>query len=429
MTPDPITPVPAPLTDGEAAVLYAMAQADGIRQRADAEFIAAVLRRYGLEPDGVLDAAACDVERVVAADRERLAVELAEAQLKLAETEGERDAAEDIIKHVERERDTAHTQAGRALEILNRVEEALDTALAGETGDDPDAGLIVAVELLNRQRDAVRAELAAAHQAPWMVQDGGDWYLNHAHPAIEKLRAILAVDGDADYALDVLVRWGDALAAEPPASSQPTPGETEEPPAEVVVRYSRRNRCRGCGRVDGTHRPTCILRPEEYPAEADHPHADPGDGRTECQTCGKYVWPAIHSCKGVPVTERAKARYAEPVSVATGDTQDDEHLRPGGRYSWRIEIWTGAYWEAYNQGVSMNIDLNAQGIAEYVRDRYLRSDNQLWQLVWRVHVWPAGVEETEANIVARVTSRGHKIAKALATPGGGQTADTTEVTP
>lgn len=41
---------------------------------------------------------------------------------------------------------------------------------------------------------------------------------------------------------------------------------------------------------------------------ADHPHTDPGDGRTECEVCGKWVWPAIHSCKGVPVTDRARAR-------------------------------------------------------------------------------------------------------------------------
>jgi hypothetical protein len=41
---------------------------------------------------------------------------------------------------------------------------------------------------------------------------------------------------------------------------------------------------------------------------ADHPHVDPGDGRTECQTCGKYVYPVIHSCKGVPVTVAAKNR-------------------------------------------------------------------------------------------------------------------------
>lgn len=36
---------------------------------------------------------------------------------------------------------------------------------------------------------------------------------------------------------------------------------------------------------------------------ADHPHTDPGDGREECPTCGKWVWLVIHSCKGVPVAK------------------------------------------------------------------------------------------------------------------------------
>ncbi len=40
----------------------------------------------------------------------------------------------------------------------------------------------------------------------------------------------------------------------------------------------------------------------------DHPRTDPGDGRTECPTCGKFVFPVIHSCKGVPVTDAARAR-------------------------------------------------------------------------------------------------------------------------
>lgn len=43
---------------------------------------------------------------------------------------------------------------------------------------------------------------------------------------------------------------------------------------------------------------------------ADHPHTDPGDGRTECLTCGKWVSPPIHSCKRVPVTEAARRRAA-----------------------------------------------------------------------------------------------------------------------
>lgn len=40
----------------------------------------------------------------------------------------------------------------------------------------------------------------------------------------------------------------------------------------------------------------------------DHPHSDPGDGRSECQTCGKWVWLVTHSCKGVPVTQAALDR-------------------------------------------------------------------------------------------------------------------------
>jgi len=48
-----------------------------------------------------------------------------------------------------------------------------------------------------------------------------------------------------------------------------------------------------------------ILQPS-----ADHPHADPGDGRTECDRCGKWIWPVTHSCKGVPVIEAARQRYA-----------------------------------------------------------------------------------------------------------------------
>lgn len=52
-------------------------------------------------------------------------------------------------------------------------------------------------------------------------------------------------------------------------------------------------------------------RPEELrPAQSlgDHPHTDPGDGRTECRTCGKWVFEAIHSCKRVPVTPAAIER-------------------------------------------------------------------------------------------------------------------------
>jgi hypothetical protein len=37
----------------------------------------------------------------------------------------------------------------------------------------------------------------------------------------------------------------------------------------------------------------------------DHPHSDPGDGREECDVCGKWVWLVTHSCKRIPVTAAA----------------------------------------------------------------------------------------------------------------------------
>jgi hypothetical protein len=54
------------------------------------------------------------------------------------------------------------------------------------------------------------------------------------------------------------------------------------------------------------------------PAAADHPHTDPGDGRSECRRCGKWVWPVTHSCKGVPVTAAARDRRALADRRATG---------------------------------------------------------------------------------------------------------------
>jgi hypothetical protein len=39
---------------------------------------------------------------------------------------------------------------------------------------------------------------------------------------------------------------------------------------------------------------------------ADHPHTDPGAGRKQCPTCGKYVWPSTHSCKGIRVAVSAE---------------------------------------------------------------------------------------------------------------------------
>lgn len=54
-----------------------------------------------------------------------------------------------------------------------------------------------------------------------------------------------------------------------------------------------------------------------------HPHVDPEDGRTECGTCGKWVWPSIHSCKGWPVTESARLRFDASSTAADGRTSHE----------------------------------------------------------------------------------------------------------
>ncbi|AAN01662.1 HNH endonuclease [Mycobacterium phage Quink] len=46
-----------------------------------------------------------------------------------------------------------------------------------------------------------------------------------------------------------------------------------------------------------------------------HPITDPGDGRKECQRCGKWVFEVIHSCKGVPVTAAAWSRLLDDSEV------------------------------------------------------------------------------------------------------------------
>lgn len=56
----------------------------------------------------------------------------------------------------------------------------------------------------------------------------------------------------------------------------------------------------------------------------DHPHNDPGDGRQECDVCGKWIWPATHSCKGVPVTLAAMGRW-----LARERRKDHEYIKPG----------------------------------------------------------------------------------------------------
>lgn len=56
----------------------------------------------------------------------------------------------------------------------------------------------------------------------------------------------------------------------------------------------------------------------------DHPHNDPGDGRTECDVCGKWIWPAIHSCKGVAVTHAARLRLTSRLGYVTSAPRKTE---------------------------------------------------------------------------------------------------------
>lgn len=58
---------------------------------------------------------------------------------------------------------------------------------------------------------------------------------------------------------------------------------------------------------------------------ADHPHTDPGDGRKECLTCGKWVHLVTHSCKRVPLTEPAMARFR-----AAREANHPPRYRPAG---------------------------------------------------------------------------------------------------
>lgn len=55
-----------------------------------------------------------------------------------------------------------------------------------------------------------------------------------------------------------------------------------------------------------------------------HPTSDPHDGRQECLVCGKFVWSAIHSCKGFPVTEAARRRMRETMSTDPYALTEDE---------------------------------------------------------------------------------------------------------
>ncbi|AER47924.1 hypothetical protein SEA_MARSHA_80 [Mycobacterium phage Marsha] len=48
-----------------------------------------------------------------------------------------------------------------------------------------------------------------------------------------------------------------------------------------------------------------------------------GDGRAECERCGKWVFEVIHSCKGIPVTIPAWNRYLDELIERWHTSPDD----------------------------------------------------------------------------------------------------------
>lgn len=73
---------------------------------------------------------------------------------------------------------------------------------------------------------------------------------------------------------------------------------------DLVITYKHALPCGLCTAIAARNRERAAAA-----VLADHPYADPSDGRGECQICGKWIWPVTHSCKGVPVTEAATRRY------------------------------------------------------------------------------------------------------------------------
>jgi hypothetical protein len=59
-----------------------------------------------------------------------------------------------------------------------------------------------------------------------------------------------------------------------------------------------------------------------------HPYADPGDGRTRCPGCTKWIFPIIHSCKGVPPVNQPSTAHRDIVLCDIDSTiADTRHRR------------------------------------------------------------------------------------------------------
>lgn len=98
------------------------------------------------------------------------------------------------------------------------------------------------------------------------------------------------------------------------------PHWTEKDEAEFVRAYAPDPSGMTCGFDEpGPQRPSDT---KEARHTGDHPLTDPGDGRSECDVCGKWVWLVTHSCKGVPVSDAARARMVERNPQRPSDTKE-----------------------------------------------------------------------------------------------------------
>ncbi len=108
------------------------------------------------------------------------------------------------------------------------------------------------------------------------------------------------------------------------------------------------------------------------------PFHDPGDGRTKCETCQKYVWPAIHSCRGLnsplvtqrSITDRFQRFHEDNPSVYTELVDMARQLQARGYTKLGIElIWSAFRW---NRMMRTTADEYGFKLNDHYRSRYAR---------------------------------------------------------
>ncbi len=109
------------------------------------------------------------------------------------------------------------------------------------------------------------------------------------------------------------------------------------------------------------------------------PFTDPGDGRTKCEKCQKYVWPAIHSCRARTASPLADQRSIEQrfrefhennPSVYTELVDMARKLHERGYTKLGIElIWSAFRW---NRMMRTTADEYGFKLNDHFRSRYAR---------------------------------------------------------